>query len=272
MNQAIDAQLNQAQVVLLLVSASFLASRYCYSIEMTQALERQAAGEAQVIPVIVRPCDWQATPLGGLMAVPRDGKAITMWANHDEAYTDVAKSIRAVIAKLSHVTATVSPVRLAIASAEQPMSPNLPRSSNLRLRKTFTERDQDEFLHASFDYLRRFFEGSLAELQARNPSSEGVFRLIDANAFSGVIYQSGKKVSQCGIRLGGLGFRSGGISYSEDASAPSGSYNEMVSVETDDQAMYFKALGMAMHRTREDKLSQEGVAELFWATLIRPLQ
>jgi len=161
---------------------------------------------------------------------------------------------------------------LAAASALPSEQVSLPRSSNLRLRKEFTERDQDAFQHAAFDYLARFFEGSLAELQARTPGVEGVFRRIDGNAFSGVVYKDGKKLSQCGIRLGGGGFRQGGITYSSDPSAPSGSYNEMVMVEKDDQAMYFKPLGMAMHRGRSDKLTQEGLAEFFWELLIKQLQ
>jgi hypothetical protein len=276
LNQVIDDQLNQADVILLLVSASFLSSRYCYSVEMARALERQSRGEAQVVPVIVRPCDWQQPPLNGLMAVPRDGKAITTWANHDEAYTDVARSIRSLVTQLggrTHVAGAPSRAQpLAAASALPSEQVSLPRSSNLRLRKEFTERDQDAFQHAAFDYLARFFEGSLAELQARTPGVEGVFRRIDGNAFSGVVYKDGKKLSQCGIRLGGGGFRQGGITYSSDPSAPSGSYNEMVMVEKDDQAMYFKPLGMAMHRGRSDKLTQEGLAEFFWELLIKQLQ
>jgi hypothetical protein len=274
LNQAIDDQLNQADIILLLVSASFMSSRYCYSIEMKRALERQAEGAAQVIPVIVRPCDWLLPPLNDLMAVPKDGKAITMWANHDEAYTDVARSIRAVVTKLGRgdVAAAGLPMQSPAGLPTSHALGGLPRSSNLRLRKEFTERDQDEFQHASFDYLARFFEGSLAELQTRTPGVEGVFRRIDGNAFSGVIYRDGKKLSQCGIRLGGGGFRQGGIIYSSDPSAPSGSYNEMVMVEKDDQAMYFKPLGMAMNSGRSDKLSQEGLAEFFWELLIKQLQ
>lgn len=271
LNQEIDAQLNEADIILLLVSASFLSSRYCYSIEMKRALDRQSKGEAQVIPVIVRPCDWQSTPLSGLMAVPKDGRAITMWANHDEAYTDVARSIRAVTERYGKHNA---PHQRSEALAPAPSTltvSKLPRSSNLRLRKEFTERDQDEFLHSTFEYLTRFFEGSLAELQARNPGTEGVFRRIDSNAFSSIIYQGGKKISQCGIRLGS-GFSGTGITYSADASAPTNSFNEMVSVERDDHAMYFKPLGMSMHPGRGDKLTQEGVAEFFWAMLIQQLQ
>ena len=72
---------------------------------MRRALERHNQGLAQVIPVIVRPCDWQSTPLRGLLAAPRDGKAITTWANFDEAYADVARQVRAVVEKRTNTLA-----------------------------------------------------------------------------------------------------------------------------------------------------------------------
>src|SRR5262249_10368920 len=51
-------------------------------------------GEAVVIPVILRPCAWQDTAFGRLLATPRDGKAITSWANRDEAFRQVVEAIR----------------------------------------------------------------------------------------------------------------------------------------------------------------------------------
>jgi hypothetical protein len=96
-DNAISTQLEEADVILLLVSASFIDSNYCYSQEMMRALERHAEGKATVIPVIVRPCDWHQSPFGKLLAAPKDGKAVTLWANLDEAYTDIARQVRAVV-------------------------------------------------------------------------------------------------------------------------------------------------------------------------------
>ena len=91
----IDHHLTTAGVILLLVSADFIASDYCYDIEMTRALERHVQGEARVIPVILRPVDgWQSTPFGKLQALPRDGEPVTTWGNRDEAFADVARGIR----------------------------------------------------------------------------------------------------------------------------------------------------------------------------------
>src|SRR6266568_8486669 len=70
----IDEQLNTAQVILLLISPDFLASDYCYNQEMQHALQRHTRGEARVIPIIVRPCDWQSAPFGRLQPFLLNGK------------------------------------------------------------------------------------------------------------------------------------------------------------------------------------------------------
>jgi TIR domain len=68
----IDRHLESAQIILLLISADFLASDYCYGFELKRALERHESNEACVIPVILRSCDWQKTKFGKLAALPTD--------------------------------------------------------------------------------------------------------------------------------------------------------------------------------------------------------
>src|SRR5262245_53472095 len=65
---AIDENQEAADVILLLVSADFLASDYCYDRKMKRALEKHEAGEARVIPVIIRPVDWSQAPFSKLQA------------------------------------------------------------------------------------------------------------------------------------------------------------------------------------------------------------
>ena len=96
----LDQHLNSAGVILLLVSADFLASDYCYDVEMTRALERHDQGEARVIPVILRPVDWKGAPFGKLQSLPTDGKPVTSWKIRDEAFADVARGIRNAIGQL----------------------------------------------------------------------------------------------------------------------------------------------------------------------------
>ncbi len=96
----IDDRLEAADLILLLVSSAFRASDYCFGVETTRALERPAKGEARVIPVIARPCDWQGSPFAELQALPKDGKPVTTWANRDQAWLDVARGLRAAVTGL----------------------------------------------------------------------------------------------------------------------------------------------------------------------------
>jgi len=98
----IDAHLNTAQIILLLISADFLASTYCYDIEVKRAMERHERGEARVIPIILRPCDWHAAPFGKLQALPSDGKPVDSrnWYNKDEAFYNITQGIRKAIEDL----------------------------------------------------------------------------------------------------------------------------------------------------------------------------
>jgi hypothetical protein len=98
--QAIDDRLDRAQVILLLVSSDFLASDYCHEIEMKRALERHDRGEAVVIPIILRPCEWQGAMFGKLQALPKDARPVAKWADKDDAFTDVARGIRRAIENL----------------------------------------------------------------------------------------------------------------------------------------------------------------------------
>ncbi len=88
-------------IILLLVSQDFLASDYCYEKEMKRALERHEAGEARVIPIILRPTHLEVTPFSKLQALPTEAKPITLWPDRDEAFVDVVRGIQKVIDRLT---------------------------------------------------------------------------------------------------------------------------------------------------------------------------
>jgi hypothetical protein len=94
---AIDENLEVADIILLLVSANFLASDYCYDKEMTRAMERHETREARVIPIILKPADWNGAPFSKLQALPKNAKPITTWPDQDEAFLNVAQGIRRVV-------------------------------------------------------------------------------------------------------------------------------------------------------------------------------
>ena len=100
--QAIDDNLDSANIILLLISADFLASDYCYDKEMTRALEHHNQSTARVIPIILRPCDWHSAPFGKLQALPKDAKPVTQWSNQEEAFTNIVQGIRKAVTELQY--------------------------------------------------------------------------------------------------------------------------------------------------------------------------
>lgn len=78
------------------MSVNFINSTYCYDIEMENAMELHDNREATVVPVMLRSCLWEHTPFSKLQALPQDAKAVTAWADRDEALTNVAAGIRRV--------------------------------------------------------------------------------------------------------------------------------------------------------------------------------
>jgi TIR domain len=93
-DEEIADELDDADIILLLISVDFINSEYCADVELDRALELHANGDARVIPVILRSCLWNKMPFAKLQALPNDGHAINTWRDQDEAFVSVAESIR----------------------------------------------------------------------------------------------------------------------------------------------------------------------------------
>lgn len=119
--QEIDKHLDKAQVILLLITAKFLSSKYCYSIEMQQAIARHERKEARVIPIILRSVHWKEPPIDKLQALPDRAKPITRWSNRDEGYTNVVDGIANVIRQMNahNLPDPIAERRLMISKLEQ---------------------------------------------------------------------------------------------------------------------------------------------------------
>ncbi|HEX2076737.1 MAG TPA: TIR domain-containing protein [Longimicrobium sp.] len=122
----IDAHLKAAHIILLLVSSDFLASKYCYDIEVKAAMQRHETEEARVIPVILRLCDWSHAPFGKLQALPKGAVPVMRWTDRDEAFLDVAQGIRSVAEEMT--TRVVQPKPTIQAPPTAPVSSTIPRS------------------------------------------------------------------------------------------------------------------------------------------------
>jgi len=296
LDPTILANLDRADVILLLVSADFINSDYCYCTEMGRAFERHAAGEARIIPVILRDCDWQHPPISKVLVTPKDGKPVTSWTNKDEAFADVARQVRKAIEEMNARGRSELVAKPTTRPAEAPASPEaniagMPAKqtqvmatqveteamafNKLRMRRDFSDFDRDEFVHTSFEHIAGYFETSLRGLVEAN-AGEGFkqrFKRIDARRFTAIIYSAGKSASECMIRIDSTGGRTPNLAFSYSANAMDGSSNEMLFIEHDGYELYYKPLGMASSsRDTNNHLNAEAAAQYLWGMLIEKLR
>jgi tetratricopeptide (TPR) repeat protein len=148
--EKIRYKLNEAEMILLLVSSDYLASD-TYD-EALRALERHEAGEAVVIPIILRESAWAQTAMAKLQALPTDGHPVSSWRNQDEAFTDIASGIQAAAEQIRQRRADVRREP----PAERQRISNLPAERN----PDFTGREE---------ILSQLFAGFNAQGEAATP-------------------------------------------------------------------------------------------------------
>ena len=96
-DEKIRQELGSADVILLLISANFLATDYIWEVELEKAMARHEKGEARVIPVVIRPCSWEAAPFGKLNGLPSKAKPVSKFDDRDEAWLQVVKGIERIL-------------------------------------------------------------------------------------------------------------------------------------------------------------------------------
>ena len=276
-DREIDANLERADIIILLISPDFIDSDYCYDREMKRAVAKHRDGSARVIPVIVRPCDWHSAPFGRLKALPKDGKAISTYSNPDEAFLEVAQAIRALSSEISDDDSqgrrkTRGPQTKAKAGTAKPSRPPpVSTRSQLRIKRQFTDRDKDRFLEQAFESIARFFKTSLTALARENRHVEAKFKRIDAEHLSATVYVQGDVRSYCRVWLGGRTSFTGGIAYSSNESGGDNSFNESLSVEDNGYTLLLRPLGMASYGSH-DPMSADEAARYLWGIFLKPLR
>ena len=271
LDNEISEYLETADLIVLLVSADFLASYYCYEREMARSLERADAGEARIAPIILRACDWKSTPFAKYVLAPTDAKPIVEHPDIDAAFLQVVNELRRAISKITEQPSLVSAGEETV-FAEDNVS--APRSSNLRIRKDFSDADAARFLDEAFDFIFRFFENTVTELEKRNPAIEGRVKRSDAERFTVELFQNGSRASAATVFVSRSFGSDPMIAYSNGLSDRSNSMNGGFRVDHDDQIQFLKPWMFMFGRGGDDeaKLSFHGAAELLWEQVVAPLQ
>ena len=268
----IDEHLETADIILLLVSDDFIHSDYCYEKEMKRAMERHEAGDAVVLPVILRACEWQKAPFGKLNATPPDGKAVMSHPNLDEALLEVAKAVRQVAERLNSGAARdpyLNPPERAPVRIIQGASAGAARPAN---SMPSTEFNQEDFKLQCFEDIARFFETSLHRLFRENSAAKGRFRRVDSGRFTVALSLNNRPTARCTVFVDATHSR--GIAYLPDETSSSHSYAELLSVHRDGDSMYLRSAGLARLdlESSRSELTSEKAAKYLWELFLAFVQ
>jgi len=114
----ISTELNASDIILLLVSSDFLASDYCFDIEVRQAMKQHELGRSTVVPIILRSCDWHDAPFGVLQGLPKDAKPIKEYPDMDSAFLEVIKGLKKILIEKSQINNTTRKVTFELVNAD----------------------------------------------------------------------------------------------------------------------------------------------------------
>lgn len=250
-----------SSVFMPIISPDFLASPYCYETEMLTALDKASRGEMTIFSVIAEPCDWLASPLRAFKVAPKDGKAISEWANSNNAYLNIVQELRR-IATASKSKSTAAAPSTATAANHQP---------RLRIKRDFSSIDRGKFRDEAFREIWRYFEASVAEFDQMD-GLQGQFEEIDQNAFTCTIVNRAKRhaESHLTVRNNKSGRPAlGDITCNHEAHGSANSANETIEVGADEYDLFlrFGMRGLGSHE--EGRLTARQVADVLWRDFIQ---
>jgi hypothetical protein len=263
LDDAIMSNLEGSNLFLALVSPDYLASNYCYEREFQNALGLAKAGRLRIVPIIVEPCEWQRSPFGELMALPKDGKPISEWTNPNNALLDVVAGLRRLL--------VVDQAKSARGTSAGDFSRGA-TGRRVRLKQDFDAIQRADYANQAFDIIRRYFDACCSELNEIGEASlKARFELMNSNAFACTVVNRAKRGGEAHITIrnnkGGRG-HFGDITYVHDRYASDNTSNGHVSVEADDYELYLAMSNFSSGRSREQKYAPKEVAEKLWLDLL----
>lgn len=258
-DEEIAANFKASDLFLALVSPDFLASPYCYDREMTEAMTRHNDGTMRVVPIILEPCDWKATSLQKVKAVPRDGKPVSDWTNANTAFLDIVTELRRL---------TTAPIPSSEPKVQASTDKTVGR--RYRVKRDFDEIDRSEFRSAAFETIRNYFESAANEISGIE-NLRARFSVLGPTGFTCTIINKMKQrgIAHLTLHVGGgrHDFGLGDISFNHQENGPSGTSNGVFSVEADDYDLFLRG-GTSFRSDKSQKLTPQQAAEVLWADLL----
>lgn len=249
----ISKHLEECDLFIPLISADFLDSNYCYEREMTQALSRHEEGTMRVVPVIVAACEWKASPLANLKALPKDGKPVAEWTSENNAWLDVVSQLRRLVKELA--TSCQNERK------EPAKSGNVPK---YRLKRDFDELDKLEFREEAFAVIRNYFEQAAAEIREVE-DIKSRFTPLGDNGFTCTVVNRACERGVAHITVYSNSGRSplGDITYSFQERAEPNTANGWLQIEADEYELFLKWSDMVRSNNRSTLSPQQAAAQLW---------
>lgn len=259
LHDEIARELGEADIFIAALSPDFIASSYCYDVELQEALRREVEGGLVVVPIVFEPCDWLSTPLSNFKALPDEGKPVSEFANENVALLAITGELRRILLK------SEKPSQRPV--GEEQISASA--ASRYRIKKDFDRIDKRDFINKSFDEIRNFFKNSVIEINSV-PELEADFLEKDKDSFSCTIINRGlgRAFETVTVRRGGV---FGEIDLVYGDRAPMNTSHGGFTVQSDDYEMFFSGGNFRFDGNGEKKLSALNVAQSIWDELLRKI-
>ncbi|HXI01438.1 MAG TPA: toll/interleukin-1 receptor domain-containing protein [Sphingobacteriaceae bacterium] len=254
--------LTSSDLFVAMLSPEYIASYYCYEKEFNHAFRMFKDGEITIVPIIVEPCEWLATPFKEFKALPTDGKPVADWQNINTAFLNITQEFRKLLSR--------NLVRLDEKSVYSTHPVAFGR--NYKAEKIFTEVDILDFKEESFESIKNYFKAAIAEFNGIE-NLQGRFLEEEKKVFSCLISNKGnlKDAYITVYCLGRENFGFGGdLSYSFTQQLPQNtiSLDKTFSIQQDDYSLYWEHRNV-MHSRGEEPLTDKQIAEKIWNEFIK---
>ena len=157
--------LNESDVILLLISSDFVQSSYFKQFELEKTLYRYRHGQALILPVIVRPANWQDLPVNRYQTLPKEGYPISSYSDRESAWKEgVIQPLRELFTKMSggriELNKSVTTEKTSAITGKSPAADQLKAD----VRKLTSENHVAEAITKLLDYAKATDDPLLSEI------------------------------------------------------------------------------------------------------------
>ena len=97
----IKNRIEASSIFLILVSSNSIFSDEINLKQINVALKRNRLGKIILIPILLKPCQWEILPIAKNQVLPTNKKPISLWRDLDEAFLEVIENLRRVVLRVN---------------------------------------------------------------------------------------------------------------------------------------------------------------------------